>query len=101
MTLSEHHLFRALKQHLSEKKFNNYGHMKKEISLFSLSALFFLEQDVETLPKNWLTIVDTNGDYIAYESSVFLKKNKTLKSCILWTKIMHQSNTSLMVDKQQ
>lgn len=62
---SDYHLFRALKQHLREKKFENYDHLKNDLAdFFDCQPLSFWRKGIETLPSKWLSVLDNDGDYI-------------------------------------
>jgi len=62
---SDYHLFRALKHHLQNKKFENEDQLKNALSDF------FEDQPpsswltgIDDLPIKWLSVVDTEGEYI-------------------------------------
>ena len=62
---SDQYLFRALKQHLREKSFNDYNDLKSGLNdLLLFQLLSFWRKSIETLPRKWLDVVDSDGDYI-------------------------------------
>ena len=62
---SDYHLFRALKQHLREKKFDDYEHLKNDLAdFFDRQPLSFWRKGIESLPNKWSIVLDNNGDYI-------------------------------------
>ncbi|EYB95937.1 hypothetical protein Y032_0154g2953 [Ancylostoma ceylanicum] len=61
----EYHLFRALKLHLREKKFDNETQLENEISSFFDSQLLqFWTPVVESLRKRWTYVLDHDSDYV-------------------------------------
>ena len=62
---SDQYLFRALKQHLREKSFNDYNDLKSGLNGLLLSQLLsFWRKSIETLASNWLDVVDSDNNYI-------------------------------------
>ena len=65
LALSDYHLFRALKQHLREKKFDDYEHLKNDLTnFFDHQPLSFWRKGIESLPNNCSIVLDNNDDYI-------------------------------------
>ena len=62
---SDYHLFRALKHHLREKKFNDLDGLKIDIAAFFDSPpRCFWSKGLETLPSRWMMVINNDGDYI-------------------------------------
>lgn len=62
---SDYHLFRALDNHLRDKKFNNFQELKNDIdSFFSTMAPSFYASGINTLREKWQSVIDNNGQYI-------------------------------------
>nr|CDJ91034.1 Transposase domain containing protein [Haemonchus contortus] len=62
---SDYHLFRALKNHLSGKKFDERRQVENGIDhFFSSQPPEFWKRGIEKLPERWAQVIDNNGDYI-------------------------------------
>ena len=62
---SDYHLFRALKHHLKDKKFENEDEHKNALTeFFDAQLSSFWHTGIEALPIKWLRVVDTEGEYI-------------------------------------
>ena len=62
---SDYHLFRALKHHLREMKFDDQRQLEIEVSnFFDAQPPEFWQRGIEKLPDRWAQIIDSNGEYI-------------------------------------
>ena len=62
---SDYHLFRSLRNHLSEKHFDDQDHLKLDLETFFHShSKKFYEDGIMDLPKRWEYVVDNNGAYV-------------------------------------
>lgn len=61
---SDYHLFRKMANVFKEKSFDDYDHLKSEISDFFTSLQpEFLTKGIDELPKRWNFVVDNDGKY--------------------------------------
>lgn len=62
---SDYHLFRALKQYLRGKKFNDFSSIEADLNnFFEAQPSEFWAKGIQTLPDRWQEVLDANGDYI-------------------------------------
>lgn len=62
---SDYCLFRALKLHLRQKKFENYEQIRDNIAeFFDHQPPAFWEHGIMSLPERWLHVVENDGHYI-------------------------------------
>jgi histone-lysine N-methyltransferase SETMAR len=62
---SDYHPFRSLRNHLSEKHFDDQAHLKPDLETFFQShSKKFYEDDIMDLPKRWEYVIDNNGAYV-------------------------------------
>jgi hypothetical protein len=61
---SDYHLFRSLEHFLSEQRFRNIGHLRRELTVwFASKGREFYERGIDLLPERWQNTVDSNGEY--------------------------------------
>ncbi len=62
---SDYHVFRVLKRHLWEMKFDNQRQLEMKVSnFFDAQPPEFWQKGIEKLPDRWAQIIDSNGEYI-------------------------------------
>ena len=62
---SNHHLFRALEFHMSEKSFDDACQLEAGIRKFlEAQPGSFYKDSIHLLPNKWRNVVDNNGDHI-------------------------------------
>ena len=62
---TDYHLFRALSNHLSEKKFLDERDLKLDlINFFDQNSTEIYEREILSLPKRWPLVLDNNGAYV-------------------------------------
>ena len=62
---SDYHLFRALKAHLREKRFNDQSELQTDIAqFFDAQPPEFWAAGIESLVDRWTYVVDHDGEYV-------------------------------------
>nr|CAD2209482.1 unnamed protein product [Meloidogyne enterolobii] len=63
---SDYHLFRSMKNHLREVRFQNDTQIKNWVTDFleAKSATTFYQRGIQKLPRKWQEVIDNNGQYI-------------------------------------
>lgn len=62
---SDYHLFRSLSNHLMNKKYDDFNHLKNDISsFFSKKTPDFYANGINDLPVRWTCVADAEGEYI-------------------------------------
>lgn len=62
---TDYHLFRALSQHLEEKRFTNENDLNNDIQrFFDEKPPDFYKRGIDLLPVRWQYVVDNNGAYV-------------------------------------
>ena len=62
---SDYHLFRALKNHLRDKAFDDRAQLENDVGrLFASRSPEFWAKCIEQLPVRWEHVIDNNGHYI-------------------------------------
>lgn len=62
---SDYHLFRPLKLHLREKKFDKYDDLKTAVdNFFASQSPEFWAKGINDLPNRWAKVMGLNGEYI-------------------------------------
>ena len=63
---SDYHLFRSLSNHLTNKKFDDFNHLKNDISsFFSMKTPDFYANGIHDLPVRCTCVADAEGKYIS------------------------------------
>ena len=61
---SDYRLFRALKQNLRDKDFNDQAQLEPVVTrLFDSQPASFWRKGIRDLPKKWQSVIDAEGDY--------------------------------------
>jgi histone-lysine N-methyltransferase SETMAR len=72
---SDYHLFRSLKNHLNNKKFERFEEVNDAILAYFESKLrSFCKAGIEKLVTRWGTVIASNGNYIINYCKYILKK---------------------------
>ncbi|KAJ1354575.1 hypothetical protein KIN20_011557 [Parelaphostrongylus tenuis] len=67
----DYYLFRALKQQLREKELEEYDYLKSDLThFFGYQPHFFWKNWIQSLPSNFLHIIDDDGDHTADEKEI-------------------------------
>jgi histone-lysine N-methyltransferase SETMAR len=62
---SDYHLFCSLRNHLAEKRFEDYDTLNSDLAaFFDSKEPDFYKNRIYQLPKRWATVIDNNGEYI-------------------------------------
>lgn len=63
---SDFHLFRSMKNHLRDVRFQNDGQVENWVGNFleAKSATNFYQRGIQKLPRKWREVIDNNGHYI-------------------------------------
>jgi histone-lysine N-methyltransferase SETMAR len=61
---SDYHLFRSLEHFLSEQRFRNIEHLRRELTTwFASKGREFYARGIDLLPERWQNTVNFNGEY--------------------------------------
>ena len=62
---TDFHLFRALQNFLTEKKYRDRNHLEQDLTnFFESQSEEFYRNGIYMLPKRWQQVVDNDGQYI-------------------------------------
>ena len=62
---SDYHLFRSMKNHLRDVRFQNDAQLENWVANFlEVKSATFYQRGIQKLPRKWQKVIDNNGHYI-------------------------------------